>query len=64
MDDEGNLVSNSENIAEMLKSQYESVFSSPVQAKVITDPEYFFQSSDADDQMGFQPFYSKSASTV
>ena len=51
LDEEGNLVTNTENIAEMLKAQYESVFSHPVPAKVISDPENFFKSSDADEQL-------------
>ena len=44
-------MTNPENIAEILKAQYESVFSHPVKAKVISDPKNFFQSSNADDQL-------------
>ena len=46
LDEKGNLVTNNDSIAEVLKNQYESVFSEPVEAKKISDPEDFFKLDD------------------
>ena len=46
LDEKGNLVTNNDSIAEVLKNQYQSVFSEPVEAKKISDPEDFFKLDD------------------
>ena len=40
---DGNLITSNDSIVEMLKSQYESVFSTPDESKKISDPENFFK---------------------
>ena len=42
LNQDGDLISDSKSIADMLKSQYESVYSSPDPSKEVTDPEEFF----------------------
>lgn len=51
IDDRGDLVSNKDNIVDMLKSQYESVYSTPDVNKKVLDPEEIFKHSKAEEQL-------------
>ena len=51
IDEKGELVSNKENIVDMLKTQYESVFSKPDVSKKVEDPEAFFTHSVAEEKL-------------
>ena len=51
LNDFGNLITNPESIVEMLKNQYEGVYSSPVEAMEIVHPDNFFKTSDAEEQL-------------
>ena len=51
IDDQGDLVSKKEDIVNMLKSQYESVYSTPDVNMKVEQPEEFFQHSEANEQL-------------
>ena len=51
LDNAGNLILQPEDQVDMLKKQYESVFSSPIEAKKVMDPTTFFQSNEAEEQL-------------
>ena len=51
LDQNGNLVTKPESITEMLKEQYESVYSSPKESMKIQDAQEFFSQSNASEQL-------------
>ena len=51
LNEDGNLVTDDDSIVEMLKSQYESVFSTPVESKKISNPESFFMPGNSDEEI-------------
>ena len=48
---DGNPIHEAEEIVEMLRLQYESVYSNPVKEKLILDPEEFFSSNEAETKL-------------
>ena len=48
---DGNLILQPEDQVDMLKKQYESVFSSPIEAKKVMDHTTFFKSNEAEEQL-------------
>ena len=51
MSKEGNVVADAKTIADMLKEQYESVYSTPVEDKKVTNPQEFFSQNSAAHQI-------------
>ena len=56
---EGNPITESKEIVEMLRQQYESVFSIPLEEKQILNPEEFFSTNDAKETLDNIPFNRK-----
>ena len=51
MSKEGNVVADAKTITDMLKEQYESVYSTPVEDKKVTNPQEFFSQNSAAHQI-------------
>ena len=51
LNEDGNLVADNESMVEMLKNQYESVYSTPVESMKISDPDSFFTLDDTNEEL-------------
>ena len=51
VDKSGDVILNPEKITEMLKEQYESVYSTPMKSMKVSNPQEFFSKNHASDQL-------------